>query len=177
MSKQLLCILLLGLFCWSCDGNYTNFITTSTSSSSSANIEVIVPTSFERNDSIDDMEILIVSSIINEETSTPISNAKVKIVGTDTPGNTGYSDLDGHCSILLPIIPDRNAESIMLVIEVQHANAVAQSLTKMSEDKQVYQLLGVKDPGNYMAAYVGTMNVGWNRLGNTLKCTIPIKMK
>ena len=179
MSKKLLGILLVGVLCWSCERNHqSDYITASTIiMNDNSHTNVIIHISTEKNDSIDDTEILVFGTIINEETSTPISNAKVRIAGSDTPGNTSYSDVEGHCSVLLPIVPDRNAESIMLVVEVQHPNAITQPLTKFSEDKLVYQLLGVTDPANYMVAYVGTINVGWNRLGNTLKCTIPLKIK
>ena len=175
MSKQFLFFVILGALCWSCNPKDPTIVNAQTNLD--WDINIYIPYIEEKNDSIDNTEILIYSTIINEETSTPISNAKVKIVGTDTPGNTSYSDVEGHCSVLLPIVPDRNAESIMLVVEVQHSNAITQPLTKFSEDKLIYQLLGVTDPGNYMVAYVGTINVGWNRLGNTLKCTIPLKMK
>lgn len=173
MRKYLFLPFLICLLCWSCEGR--NIIVSATSSAS-VEVNVVLQPTVEINDSIADNEILLVCTIVNSEDNAYIRNAKVKVVGTDTPGNIAYSDINGKCDILLPIIQDRNAESIMFAIEVQHESAITKPVSELCNDATALKLLGISDPANYRAAYIGIINIGWNRLGSTLKCTIPLKM-
>ena len=175
MRFYLLIILFsVGIFFGSCEP-YVKHVDVSTSIAVSTTV-IIQPT-VERNDSIASNEILIACTIVDSLTQEPITYARVRVAGTDTPGNVAYSDSSGICNILLPIVPRRNAETLMFVIEVLHDGAITQPLSAYNEDTEAIALLGVSDPMIYNVAYLGKINIGWNRLGSTLKCIIPLKMK
>ena len=154
----------------------TDYIHVEARSEATVNLDILLPTT-QKNDTIGDKEILLRGKVINiNNDNSPVSGAMIKVVGTDTPGNTAYSKSDGLYEILLPIVPDKNAETITLVFEVQKSNAKQHALSELLKPEQI-KMLGINNPSEYKVAYAGIMNVGWNRCGYTLQCDIPIAIE
>lgn len=140
------------------------------------NLDILLPTT-QKNDTIGEKEILLRGKVINiSNNNSPVSGAMIKVVGTDTPGNTSYSKSDGLYEILLPIVPEKNAETITLVFEVQKGDAKQHVLSELLKPEQI-KLLGINNPSEYKVAYAGIMNVGWNRCGYTLQSDLPVSIE
>ncbi len=171
MKRTALLILLLGIFY----GCKEPLIRVSSVSKATVSVDILQPTSL-KNDTIGENEILLKGEVIDINMNSPVSGAIIKVAGTDTPGNSSFSKSDGSYEILLPIVPNKNADIITLVFEVQKSEAIQHPLSELLKAEEI-KLLGVNDPAKYNVAYAGIMNIGWNRRGYTLECNLPITIE
>lgn len=110
-------------------------------------------------------------------TQKAIGNARIRIVGTDTPGGSAVTQPNGTWLVTLPIIPNRNDEnSTLFVVEVQKSGAQTASLYDFCKEPSVWKLLGVNNAQEYFVAGVHYESLNWETLKNRIECPITIVM-
>lgn len=112
----------------------------------------------------------------NSTADNPIIGARIRIVGSDTPESSIFTDENGEFSIVLPITPDRNDENtISFVIEVQDSRAILFPLSEICKNEDASKLLHVSNPEEYSVASALYICLGWdNVIGKEIKCTFPL---
>ena len=146
------------------------------STSTNPNKIVIQEEMTNEDESIADDVIRIIGKIKEEESQVSVSSAKIRILGSDTEGNMGFSDEKGQFSILLPIGIKRNKETITLVIEIQKEGAINYPVAESGLSKEVMQWYN--NPKEYKAAQLIELNISWKYLGREINVgNLPIRMK
>ena len=118
-----------------------------------------------------------VYSVENTQLTSPVPGAQIRIVGSDTPGGSTFTDENGNFEITLPIVPQQNGEVISFAIEIQKEGAATYPLSQLCKDSAAWILLGISDPQEYKVASATYNNFGWDIVGKKVKCSFPISMK
>ena len=142
---------------------------------------IIIPdsTSGLVQDNINNPQVIFWGTLLNLSDSLPVSNAKIRIVGTDSPGQTVYTQPNGSWEAILPIVPSWNDENItVFVIEVQHNNAkVAPLASFCKNDQLVYDLLNVSNPYEYVVAGAYRYNIAWDNLYRRIEFPLYVQLQ
>ena len=127
----------------------------------------------------DNPHVVFYGTLLNVNDNLPVSGARIRIEGTDTPGQSVFTKPNGEWEALLPIVPNRNDENTTIfVVEVQSENAQNAPLAEFCKnDKLVYDLLDVTDPNEYFVAGAYKHNVAWGELYRRIECPIYVKLK
>ena len=127
----------------------------------------------------DNPQVVFYGTLLDVDDAAPVAGARIRIEGTDTPGQTVYTKSNGEWEAVLPVVPERNNEEITIfVIEVQSDKLTKVPLADFCKnDTLVYDLLGVTAPNEYFVAGAYKHNVAWGNLYRRIECPIYVKLK